>query len=543
MSAPAFNPNAPSEDVPPFDPSAPSEDVGAPAPEKKSFLREAGGRVADAARGFVENVKNIPSTSWSRVGENLKSLGHPFAEAGREVADEVTHPVRTFQGGPLARAVGLSTPEAERHSDAVNREMVRGVQGNVPLAGLAHEHLTGFPERSEADEAEAPHAAGMGSVGGMAALAAVPSLKPLIGRGLRTALNFTQDAAEVGTAGVKAAVSDVGQDFVKHRMGHGIASSVGATIGGAFGGHTGAAIGAVIPFLPRAVRSAVVAGNEALAAIARRVAQGAETASEYIPPGARGAARAAATHDAEARVIPALGAQPGQRALPPMEAAAAPAAPLEAEVSRAVSPHIKVLEDALAAEKDPEQAQALRASIEGLKAKAEAIKNRVARPAPEPREKLAPSLDERVAAMRAEPLKPKAAEPPAARAEATEPALEAEPHPNISPAEPAKPAWTPSPKDKAHADSLGMPLDKYRDVMARRAERLTKVAGTADFLPLVDKLARAALKVKDPDVFVKEAATAGLSPGHARKIWNAAHKVKAARAAAPAADETEELGL
>ena len=527
MSAPAFNPNAPSEDVPPFDPNAASEDVAAPAPEKKSFLREAGGRIADAAHGFAENVKNIPSTSLSRVGENLKTLGHPFAEAGREVADEVTHPVRTFQGGPLARATGLSTPEAERHSDAVNREMVRGAQGNIPLAGLAHEHLTGFPESSEADTVEAPHAAGMGSVGGMAALAAAPKFAPLVGRRLAAIANASQDALAAGTEGslarsaarravdptpVRSAVKDLVDDATTHGVRHGGAAMVGQM---AFG-HTGAVLGAAASLAKPAWKAAVTAADEGLAAIARRVSRSAalpEAAAEYEAPAS--ASRAAATHEAPARTVEAIEAPPERRALPPMEAKSETAHPVVEEVKQAVSPHIKVLEDALAAEKDPEQAQALRASIEGLKAKVESIRNRVSRPAPVVTEKLAPSLDERVAAMRAEPLKP-ATTPAPTEAEMTPPA-KAEEAPAAT-GEPSK--WKPSDSDEKFARQLGMTTEKYRDVMTQRAERLAKSPG---FQSSVERLTKAARATSKPEDFVKQAASAGLSAGHARRIWEAAH--------------------
>lgn len=236
------------------------------APAQRSFLAEAAHRAADFGRGVAENTRNIPSTSWKRIKENAKTLGHPFVEAGREVADELTHPMRTLQGAPLARALGYSTPEAVAHHDAVNREAIRGIQSNVPLAGLAHERLTDFLEADAADAAEAPHAAGAGQVAGMAGLALAPKAVPLVGRTLARAANAAQDA----TMATAKAARSIGEGAIARSAARGpvptenVAGAVKETIAHSVkAGHMRG---------PAALeRAATVGADEAVAALARRL--------------------------------------------------------------------------------------------------------------------------------------------------------------------------------------------------------------------------------------------------------------------------------
>lgn len=231
-------------------------------PAKRSFLGEAAHRAAEAGHNFVENVKNIPSTSAGRIWENAKALAQPFKQAGQAVADEVTHPVRTLQGSPAAQFLGLSTPEAVRHHEAVGNEFERGFESTVPLAGLAHERLTGFPETSAEDAAEAPYAHGAGAVTGMAAA-------PLVGQGA----GLAKDAG----AAVSGAVRKAGQAAIERSAARGatpIWDAVKEGGGDLLHGHV----------IKPAVRVGATAADELGAALARKMLRKPSVPAEYVPP-------------------------------------------------------------------------------------------------------------------------------------------------------------------------------------------------------------------------------------------------------------------
>lgn len=467
-------------------------------PEKRSFLGEAAHRAADFGRSVVENAKNVPTASWERVKANAATLGHPFAEAGREVADEVTHPLRTLQGAPLARALGYSTPEAVKHHDAANREEIRGLQGNIPLAGLAHERLTGFPEESKEDAAEAPHAHGagftLGTALGMAGAAAAPTLAPLLGRGLSTAANATQDAllsgAEASVARsaarravtanpVREAATDLAKDLRHHGIRHGIAAQLGHMVGG----HTGALIGGALSVAKPAAKLIGTAADEGFAALSRRAlpeaaaapvaeaeAAGPLQSAAWDPEGWRSEAPATATAAPETAVAPAEAAP-----------VVAPAEPEPIKLAREAlkDPNIK-----------PDQADALKKAIAGYQAKA-------ARKAPAPETK--------AEAVAAEPTKP-------------EPPSEARPEMwggRPSNVERPAPPFTPSDADAKYAKGIGMTVPAYREMMIRTTQ--------PGYREAVQKLARLAKESTSLDEFASQATAGGLSDADARRLFKVAH--------------------
>lgn len=465
-----------------FDPAAfaAGKTTSAPAPEKKSFIREAAGRVADTARGAVEAVKHPVETAKSAG----RAIAHTVAEAGREVADEATHPLRTLQGAPLARLAGYSTPEAVKHADAVNREGVRGFQGNIPLAGLAHERLTGFPETSAADAAEAPHAGAVGTVAGAAAIPLATSYAPLVGRGLARAANASQDAllaaseASVARSAARRAVSatpvrDAVKEAAKEASSHAIHKTVAATLAHQLpGGHYIAPLVAGASVAKPVGKAALTAADEGFAALARRAGVGAESVAE--------------------------------------------------------SPALRNLRDALKTA-TPEQAESIKASIAGLERRAAAG----ARPA------RAPEPDTVAAEYEPPPSVDIEEEAPTYRSEGrTTPAVEGAPErralpPMEEPAAAAPPRSTPAGAREPGAPRRPVETTGYQRVVdAEDAKRRPAEARRSPmYQKAVDRMARAARAATSQRDFVRDAVEGGMDARDARKIWRAAHPYKPAPAA------------
>lgn len=138
-----------------FDPDAfLAAPAAAPAaPPKRSFLAEAGSRAVAPFTAAADVVKNATApTSLADVGARLKqnlpevgdALLSPVRAVGHAlgaVGNAIVHPVDTFGGG---------------NAPAVGRELLRGVNDNIPLANLAVERLGGPAEMSEEDAARAP---------------------------------------------------------------------------------------------------------------------------------------------------------------------------------------------------------------------------------------------------------------------------------------------------------------------------------------------------------------------------------------------------
>jgi hypothetical protein len=81
----------------------------------------------------------------------------------------------------------------------------------------------------------------------------------------------------------------------------------------------------------------------------------------------------------------------------------------------------------------------------------------------------------------------------------------------------AKPTWTPGTKDAAKAKAIGLTVDAYRDLMTKRAAR---ISGYTD---AVTQLARAAKAAPSKDIFIRAAVPAGVTEANAGKMWEAAH--------------------
>jgi hypothetical protein len=488
-------------------------------PEKTSFLREAGHRIAEPFKEIAAPFRNatMPTSAadvGARLKQNLPIVGRFLGQGVKELGQSV-----------LGAAQGVGTVAAHPIETLTNpsygREMSRGLAGNVPLLGLALDRAGALEENSPEDAAAAPGvraATGLGT--GIALARGAPEVPGLAREAVQAAKNvpgalrgaaessLERSAARNAVAvpfapptPIRTALKEAGKEVGKHGM-----ETAGLAMAGEALSHVVPVVGHAVTGLAAAGRvgipiakAAAIVADEGAAAFLRKLGMSgpkvleAEKAATVVPEAAPVAAEATAA---------------------PPEAAAASAAP-EAPAATEHS-QIAILRKALLTA-DKEQAGAIQGAIDGLIDK------------------------QRRAGARGGPATE------AAHSSSFAPSAEV-PKEEVSPArapasEPSKRSWTPGPTDERFARQLGMSVEDYRKTMLARNERLSKVAGTPEFLPLVDKLARAALKVADPETFVKEVAGAGLSPGHARKIWNAAHKVKAARAAAPAADEAEELGL
>lgn len=197
------------------------------APEGQSFLGEATKRAGDFLSSFTNPV------SMRDVGQSFKDLAGTVAGASGAVGHAVAHPVETFQGSPAARALGVSTPEAVARNQAEQREVMRGVNSNIPLANLAVEHLGGPSETSATDAAAAPGAQALGQLAGIpvanmegeiaakAAGAAVPAISKVVRkagaaadeRGVARALDELEERTNKrARAGVQ---SDAVEDLVR----------------------------------------------------------------------------------------------------------------------------------------------------------------------------------------------------------------------------------------------------------------------------------------------------------------------------------------
>lgn len=531
MAAPAFDPSAPSEDVPPFDPGAESEDVatGAPA-EKRSFLGDIGSRIkkvgSDIAAPFVNaTLPASAADAWERVKQNAPILGRQFvsplasaASGINAVGHAIAHPIDTFGDGKAG---------------SVAREAVRGVQGSVPLLGLANEHLTGFPEYSPEDAKAAP---GWRDVGGMLAAPIVAKGAPEVIPEARAAANAVQDAIAEGSDAtlarsvarraedatpVRTAIKDLGDEVQKHGMRHGGLAWAGHTIGGP----TGAAIGAGISLAKPVLKAAFTAADEGLAAIARRA---------VTPVGDVAEAGSPAT---------------------------------AAEIADVVSPNLEILHNGLKTA-TPEQAADIKKAIEGIKARA-AVASRAVGPeeapaaseataVPSPGEASAPDasapvVDHRIAAMRAALATASPAqaefikgalsglEAKIAREMAGKPLPEIESPGPVSrgPTVPIKPenfggrpsnvsrpepVWSPSDADHRFARQLGISTEKYRIIMAEREAAKGSRPSREDLgEQFKQRVVEMANQSPSAERFAKQAGEAGVSPTAARRIWDAAH--------------------
>jgi hypothetical protein len=352
---------------------------------------------------------------------------------------------------------------------------------------------------------------------------------PLVGRALGAAakagLNVAQDATSAITEGAisrSAARSAASETPIKDAMRTAGAEMKkaageyrgvrGALHGGGLaavahyapGGHYLAPIIAALPFAKPALKAAAVAADEGLAALSRRVAGVAPEAAADAEEAAGAASKAIGPITREA---------PLSREAPRAPLMLGPMEPEEARAAaqEAVNPLVAQLDDALKTA-TKEQAKDIQAAIDKIKQHAATVAERPARPAPE---KLAPSLEERAAAMRAEPLR-KVAEAPPSRSEpdlfhAPEaPKAEAKAPPK---APPKAEGWQPSRFDYEAAKKAGMPLDAYREQMAAKA----------GYSGDVYRLAQLASKTKNVDKFVMKAGEAGLPEADARRIWYMRH--------------------
>lgn len=297
-------------------------------------------------------IPERPPTFGESARAGLGALARPFLDindsvigAGRAVGHAAAHPVDTFQGSLLARALGASTPEAVARHAAEQREVMRGVNSNIPLANRAVESLGGPPALSAEDAAAAPGARDVGSVAAAAPVGEM--LGGIAGAGMRGAQavgegartlgeNSIARSAKRGATPIKDALLKVGDDALEK-------------------GHLTAPL----------VRAGAVATDETVAALARRLIK------------SRGAPAALAAEEAA-----------------PIAARAAeePPAPPVSD-----NPQIAQLQDALKTA-SPEQADMINKAIAGIEARAKA---RPRAPAPPSGEApLAPSLAERAQAIK-----------------------------------------------------------------------------------------------------------------------------------------------
>lgn len=113
--------------------------------EKPSFLHEAGTRAVDYLKSFANPIHARD------VGQSFVDLGRGVLNASDFVGRAVAHPIDTFGGGKAG---------------AVGRQVMRGVNSNIPLANLAVEHMGGPAEHSAQDQEKAPGAEEFGSLVG-----------------------------------------------------------------------------------------------------------------------------------------------------------------------------------------------------------------------------------------------------------------------------------------------------------------------------------------------------------------------------------------
>jgi hypothetical protein len=147
----------------------------AAAPEEPSFAAVASKRVKD----YLGSFANVPTLH--DVGQSFANFGKGVARANEAIGNAIAHPIDTFGGGAAAPVV---------------RQVMRGVNSNIPLANLAVEHMGGPPETSAEDAARAPGWEDVGSLAGSAAVGKMAG--GIASRAVETAGAVADSAANAG---------------------------------------------------------------------------------------------------------------------------------------------------------------------------------------------------------------------------------------------------------------------------------------------------------------------------------------------------------